>query len=208
MTLTKRTAQNSLASDKNIRVFVDGENRVSRGVVIIDDDGNHVPIDPIHKSMELVQPLHHETHKGNAYEVSRIFEDVASDGNADVLIKVGANKDLHLVAHVSGGGDIYARIYEATTVSADGTGIITCNKNRNFSDGSDGLFYYSPTVTGVGTLLLETYIPGGSGGIAVGGSADIDYEQDLKKDTNYLIRVVNKAGLAKTISIWLVYYEV
>jgi hypothetical protein len=109
------------------------------------------------------------------------------------------------------GGDAEFRLYEGTTVSANGTAAQPFNALRSSANTTESNHYHTPTVTGVGTQLLPThFIPGGGvfgAGGAAGGPVRAGTEIDLKTSTNYLLRVTNITVAAQEIGIEYGYYE-
>jgi len=151
---------------------------------------------------------HAEVHEAGMYHASHLYTTIGDDANADMLIKVGANKELHSAIAVVAGGDAYFYLYSGTTTSAIGTAITPRNMNReDGTDASDADVRHTPTVSSAGTQLAAGFIPGGQKNQAVGGDARSGAEWILAKSTDYLARVTNKAGSAKDISIVLEYYQ-
>lgn len=156
--------------------------------------------------------VHSKIHEGVYYMGGHYNSAVAAAANLDVLIITGANYELNFVPNIVVGGDAEFRLYEGTTVSANGTSLTMFNSKRSSSNTTESSHYHTPTVTGVGTQLGPThFIPGGSGPFGVGGSGGGPVrdgtEIDLKVSTNYLLRVTNITGGAIPVNIEYGYYE-
>ena len=164
-------------------------------------------IDKISQGAYIISDLHYRTHQGKVFETCNIFAGVADDANADILIKVGANKELHFVVAAASGGDSYFYLYETPTTSANGTSLAIINRDRDSAITSDATAFHTPTVSDVGTKLNCELVPGGTKNQAAGGITGTFAEWNLKVNTNYLIRLTNKAGVAKDISITPLWYE-
>jgi len=154
--------------------------------------------------VETIDQIEERGHEGVSFVFSKRSEGVAADGSIDTFVKVG-DKETHGVVAISCGGDFYVDIYEAPTTSADGVASSLKNMNRNSTLTTGVTVFTGPTVSAVGTIIKELYVPGGSGGNSSGaigaGPARPGTELVLKKNTNYLVRVTNKAGQAKTIGV-------
>jgi hypothetical protein len=159
---------------------------------------------------EIIDSVHAKVHSGLAYSVSHSFTSVADTTSVDVLITVGSNKYLHSGITITATGTSSVSLYSGATVSANGTALTAYNLNRASANTTDASWYYTPTVTGTGTALAITLIPGGEKNQAVGGSAGAlsrGAEWILNKSTNYLIRVTNNSGSSATINVGVMYYE-
>ena len=153
------------------------------------------------------QTAHKQIQLGFMWDVSTLFIEVANDANADLIFEVGSIES-HTVFTVQTEGGAHGFIYEEPTVTA-ATGITAIIKNANRTTGDSGapVALQGPTITDLGTLIFEWFIPGGSGGNANGGDASRDSELVLKANTKYLFRLTNKKGNAADMSIALHTYE-
>jgi hypothetical protein len=162
------------------------------------------------KFVSVTDRVHRETHEGEGFGVCHIFVDVGSDDHADILIQTGASKELHFTFATTAEGKAYAYLYEDTEATS-GAGLTPHNKLRASSETSDAAFSHTPgfaSVPVLGTLLPCGLIPGGIGGNSVGATGGSGRQEIvLKINTNYLVRVTNKAGSAKDISITCSWYE-
>lgn len=153
---------------------------------------------------------HAKVHAGDFYTVSHLSTAVANGASLDILIITGSTYQLHSNFVVSAGGDAYFYIYEATTVSANGTALTPYNNLRSSSNAAEADFYYGPTVTGVGTQLYVDFLAGGgffgAGGVS-GGPIRAGTELDLKTSTNYLLRLTNTSGGSQDLSFGMGFYE-
>jgi hypothetical protein len=128
-----------------------------------------------------------------------------------MLIVMGSNNSHHANFSVNCGGDAELEIFENPTTSAPGTAINAVNNNRFSPNTADGTYYHTPTVTAAGTPLFATLAPGGAGGNSGGGGTTGESrggaEFILKTGQTYLVRVTNRAGQAKRVSIAVGFYE-
>lgn len=120
---------------------------------------------------------------------------IADNDNLDVLFVTG-DKPAEVYIKLSATGAFEYALYEDTTVSDNGTTLARRNRNRNHASIAPTVStYHTPTVTNVGNLLDNELLAGILGGAASGE------HWDLKPSTNYLIRIINRAGSAQSMSI-------
>ena len=174
--------------------------------VFITDGENTAVLDTLDGSLCVINILHHEIHKGNAYTVGALVTDVADDASADTLIIVGT-KSLHLVLRASATGSSYAYLYETPTITDNGTAVTIFNKDRTSSLVSTARTFHTPTVGAVGTALNSELFPGGEKNFAVGATGNERDEWILAPGKSYLLRITNKSGAAEDISIAATWYE-
>ena len=165
-------------------------------------------VDELTPSLTVISIPHNRVHVGDMYSASHLFIDVASTANADILVKVGSNKDLHFIFSISAGAEAYVYLYEDPTITDDGTAVNIYNMNRGSSNTSDANVYFTPTIGAVGTQLCVGSLPAAFKKNDMGGTIRQDTEWNLEEDTNYLIRVINNGAGAEPIAIQLEWYEV
>ncbi len=155
----------------------------------------------------VVQIEHKQVHNGRMWDISGLFISIADDAVADLVLEVGSD-ELYIDTTESSAGDRHGSIHESPTVTG-GTGSAALVKNANRATGDSGAItaLKGPTITNTGTLLVEWYSSGGTGGNATGGQAGRESGMILKMNTKYLFRLTNKKGNAADIS-WLIHaYE-
>lgn len=153
-----------------------------------------------------IDTLHYRTHYGDTYEASNIFNGVADDGTAEMLLQVGSAFPPHIIFNVAVSGNAEVHLFEGTTFSGAGTSLAALNKNRFSSKTPDTTFTHTPTTTGDGTQLTSHFVPGGTL-LGSGAHNGIEFEWVLNTDTDYLFRVTNVSGLPSSISITAIFYE-
>jgi hypothetical protein len=151
---------------------------------------------------------HHRVHEGCMYSVSHIFETIAENASAEILLKTAKNKETHLNMAVSAEGKAFVFVYTEPTNSNPGTEIAITRFNQIRGPNSEATAYHSPTITDTGTELLRNYLPAGSKGKTSGGAVKTGTEGILVRDTFYLFRVTSKKTGNATIGIEVVFYEV
>ena len=148
---------------------------------------------------------HQKVHEGLLYQAHLATADgapLADDASMDVLlfvppsIKFGA----HVIHQMWCEGLSQSYIYEAPTVTVEGTPILPINHKRNSANVAQLQVFSAPTIAAVGTPLL----PGSWADWAL----PIEYEEEhiLAPDTYYLYRVTARAATLRA-STDLVWYE-
>lgn len=141
----------------------------------------------VEDAMALVStPLDHaRIHRGEIWCHSAITS-ALNDGQAYVMhLKVGAVNELHLTFEGYGSGAGFVQLYEAPTLTVDGTGITMVNRMRitaNQIAKVSGL-YHTPTTSANGTLLKQAAFGTGK----TSGGMVREEEWVLKPSTSYLL---------------------
>ena len=172
-----------------------------------------IPLDASTEAQEIIDYAHHEIHAGSRFLYSETV-DLASGANRDILIVTpNTTKWAHLSLPLRIGSNKQTTVtlYEDTTTSADGTAVSELNHNRNSGVAATVVLTHSPTVTVLGTILIQEQfgVAGGFftddvGGVAGGGRDELI----LKQNTKYLLRITNNDGSDPAdINIFLDWYE-
>ncbi len=151
---------------------------------------------------------HYRIHSGHDFFTSYKTPDasaLADNASLSFGVTTGGAR-IHLVARGAIGGDFEGLLYEGS-VWTGGTGQDIFNKRRDSLITTTASVVRDPTVSNVGTLLENEFIPGGIGPQAVGGSAGQDMEWILAPNRKYLVRITNRAGNAQPASLALEWYE-
>jgi hypothetical protein len=183
-----------------------GETR-SKKISITDLYGNNiVEVDPRIKGLVFIDVMHREIHEGEAFIATKVWDDVSDDANADILFETGSTKEAHLQMLGSGGGDFYAYLYYPTTHS-HGTELSILQMNLSSDSTSTCTASFGPSGGADGTNAMEFYFPGGTKNQAVGGEGASREEFVIPINTKVLLRLTNKAGSGKPMSMRLTWYE-
>ena len=176
--------------------------------VQITDNSTSATVDSKVKAVKTIETEHAEIHEGETYICSHFYSLVADDANADLRIKLGSNKELHITITVAVAGDGEIFLYEDTTYTVAGTNIPIYNRDRTSSNVTDATCRYTPTVNVLGTELFHGHAPGGTKKEAIGSVRRTAQEWIFKKSGDYLVRFTNRSGGAVDASIEVEYYEV
>ena len=163
--------------------------------------------DPSGGALDIIDHLHYETHEGDVYYFSHLYESVSNNGTADMYISVG-DIPLHATLRVNTGGTSYVNLYDGTSLSATGDDVVPQNKNRLFPNAHEFTVQADPSIDSIGTPMgTGEMLPGGSAGQKAGSSNTERDEWVLAPNTTYMLRVTNKSGGAIHISISSSSYE-
>ena len=176
----------------------------------VDEDGNVIRIeaDALVKALSMITTPHHFIHEGKSFTVSHWFDNIGAVGSAMLRIIPGANKELHATASVSAEATGRFQIVEGSTYQGEGTLITIYDKNRTTANTSDATCRHTPIVADIGTMIYDSYIPGGTKQRAIGSVRTNGEEWILKKSTDYLFTYINLGGADKDASIEIEFYEV
>lgn len=145
---------------------------------------------------------HIATDSGAYYSASRYVEGVSSDGTIDILIITPSSviESALLGGDVQAGGDAKLEVYAQPTVSSNGTALSILQVNQTSSNTPNVSAYHTPTVSNTGTLVFETFVPGGKGGVSVGSGGPFQ-RLNAAPDKKFLLRLINKAASAETMCV-------
>ena len=135
-------------------------------------------------------------HEGIAFSISEDGQ-LAATGGADTHYFLGrtGSKEMHFAGfHMNASnGNFTVHLYEAPTLSADGTPVTPINRNRASATVSTVSAFFNPTVTSTGTFLEHdhTYDTGGVGSNLASGAGELTIDWVLAANTDYLIEIVN-----------------
>ena len=157
-------------------------------------------------SSRIINIEHSVINNGASFQVGDIFYAIPDDGVAEGLFQIA--NEMHVVLEVVSVGDCELRIFENPEFSNAGTAMTIFNKNRTSIKTSGNTVTHTPTLTDDGTELTPTFIAGGSGGTATSAQTlGFAGELILKAGNDYLFRIINKSGQARTIGAKLEWYE-
>lgn len=117
---------------------------------------------------------------------------LASAASLEVLIIVGAS-EAHLRVKAGGATASNLLLFQATTVSGNGTAMPPRNRNRRFTVPPLTTVLSGPTITGDGTGLSDKIVPETD-------SPDAN-AWILLANTNYLVRLTNVSGATAPVSL-------
>jgi hypothetical protein len=134
---------------------------------------------------------------GKVYAIGVVkdFDDpLADDASIDIGIAWSAGVTPTVSFFGLCAGDAVGFLYESASLSG-GTAATAVKLNRNSTIASQSAITIAPTVSNVGTLVLEQILIGGTGKKAGGGEVGSS-NLILKPLTSYLIRLTNVNGTA------------
>lgn len=167
-------------------------------------DGSQVLVD-YSEPLPVVDVNHYRLHEGRGFLSYYVITSLADTASMSLALAANAGYYPHMTIGAFCGGNSTLYFYESS-VASGGTAFVPVQRNRNFTTTSNVAITNGPTVTSVGTLLYQEFLPAGvkkkSGG---GGGEALEFA--LKPLTNYLVRITNTSGAAQTAEITLEWYE-
>lgn len=186
-------------------IAVNGETQIK--VTPFAEGGAAFTVDAFTGDLVIIDHAHHKTHLGKSFRVGSVAN-LANNATIDIVLATG-DTTTHLEYYANVGGNSTIDFYEAPTVTGGtGTAMTIFNKRRDSATASVNAARLNQTVTGTGTALQSLFVPGGTGGIANGGSGSERKEWVLTANTTYLLRLTNIAGTTQYNNLALEWYEV
>lgn len=154
----------------------------------------------------VIKLSHMYVHDGRMYEASYKTPDgspLADNANLDILFRPGA-ANCHFSFGPVAANPIEILFYENTTVTNVGTSLGAVGLNRIRTLPQAATVYRGPTISTVGDLLqndLQVW------GIAPYTPSIGEVPWLLRPNTDYLLRITNRAGSAQDVGIVVQWYE-
>jgi hypothetical protein len=166
-------------------------------------------------AVTVIDEFHRMAHDGFVFHSSGKVTGMLDTEVDDFLVVTAAGNFPHFqrLRFSFGRGDIDVEVYEATTVSDNGTEITAIfNTNRNSANTAAMKLYTGPTVTGVGTLIHTTWLVPTTAGIGQSPAGLVGEtngeEWILAPSKNYLIRITNNSGATVDYAYEALWYEI
>ena len=148
---------------------------------------------------------HSKIHQGKGWEISIEAGSIGAGASYNVLFKVIEGRPhLRQYSVAVSDGPVTVRLFEAPTVTANGTEVSPRNRNRAESDINGVQVFTGPTITADGTRLETTFLP--ALGNKIGGNINSFYEEWLLNEGDYLLRVTNGSNSSITAVINAFWY--
>jgi hypothetical protein len=150
---------------------------------------------------------HERVHSGKTFQTHYKSPDaspIADNAAVNILIKT-TTIPIHFMFSATGGGNLEILFFENTTVTGDGQGLSVIGMNRFRSLAPKTTAFFNPTITNDGDTLFNGFDSRGVG--LATPEARQGTEWILKTNTNYLIRIINRAGGARDIAVVAQWYQ-
>lgn len=148
---------------------------------------------------------------GLQFEFGTQATTVTAGASLDILFVTGAKPVIVKDRAVSfNGAGVTAIVYEAPTVTANGTALFVGNLSRIAPQATTIAAYQGPTVTSAGTQISapNAFIGSTAQGQSVTGTfATGGAERILKPNTSYLLRITNNDTSSGKIAVYVTWYE-
>jgi len=177
------------------------------GKVKLTNDITDVDVNPAAQALYTSRAQHSRIVKSLEFCGCHRYLAVADNASVYLLGKVGADKNAHGDFRVSSEGKVYIELYEAPTITLDGTAETILSVNRQTLGTPTATLWHTPTIAADGTQLNCSMLgtagrKEGAGGISAAGCYFL-----FKKSTNYLLKVTNKKGAAADINMSYSWHE-
>jgi hypothetical protein len=143
---------------------------------------------------------HYQVHSGQHF-MGGDLGTISNNGNVDYLFISDNTYNCHFLFDIASDQNIKIEIYEAPTITANGTVLGTINLNRTKTNVPTALVYKNPTITANGNMLGAMY------SIGRGAPANNNQEMIFKKGVKYLCRLVGTVN-GTIYSVVFDWYEV
>lgn len=178
--------------------------------VVLVGGGDNTQTDEITGALVTIDVVHHEIHEGELFSVSYKNPNatpIVDDGTIIFALTTGA-KYAHLIGSAACGGDAQLELVEDAAFTG-GTAMTERNHKRTEGDaGNTVTVVRDPgAIPTPGNVLEDLFLPGGTGGNAVGIEGGSRVEWILKPNSVYLLRLTNRAGNAQPGSLRAEWYE-
>jgi hypothetical protein len=189
-----------------------GDSAVSRIYGSNSSSGDFEPfeIDNDVKGMVTIEAEHSRIHRGTHYFVSNYIA-MANVTTYNVILEAPAVECHFIFTLYSNEFGFSLATYEGVTADANGTLWTPLNNNRNSTNVALTKLRLDPTnVVTTGATIIRAGIIGTAGGTSQrsGGTIERLSECILKKNTKYLIRIVNLGNTTNNLNYICSWYEV
>ena len=158
----------------------------------------------------VMETNHISIHAGEAFVLSGEYSTLAAGATLYMLMDSSAAAAVHFTqfAILSTGGPIEIGLYEAPTVTGNGTEVTAINKNREIATEPASITYIGSTVTADGTLLLdETILATGTGSNTIGLIQSASEEWIFDTSKLYLWKIINNDNGAVDLHFTFYWHE-
>lgn len=148
-------------------------------------------------------------HRGEMFFCSHTWDAHTSATTVGFVITTGTAEP-HGIFSIDFGGSGEWRLYETPTsgVTIPGTALTEYNQNRTDSKLPTAACSYDPTVTDLGTVILEYGNAGGAGlFVGSGAGANNSGHWNLKSSTTYVVCIENNSGSTATNTVRFFWHE-
>lgn len=171
------------------------------------DGTTNVNVNPSANALYMSSAQHSRIAKSIEFTGCHRFLDVANGASIYLLGKVHSTKNAHGDFIVDSEGKAYIEMYEAPTITADGTVVPIISINRQVLGTPVSTLFHTPTLTDDGTRIHCSMVGAGqrvqgAGGTMAGGSYFL-----FKKSQNYTLKVTNQSGAAIDINVAYSWHE-
>jgi len=172
------------------------------GQVKITDGTTVVGVDPTNESLNADPHEECALNAGNHYFIRDVYDFPNTDPVYFMFRTPNTATRINAFVNATAESEFTCQIFEAGTVSADGTPVTAVNNDRDSTNTPELEAYSAPTVTGDGTQIVKFKV----GFSKNSGVNAFNHKIKAKTNTIYLFKLVSEEG-AKWIDIDFYWYE-
>lgn len=166
---------------------------------------------PTSSMQGVIDFMHQAVHEDIVVSATDVVPDLDIATPRRYLIKRLAGFDLHSVVILTFSSGLLLKLYEAPTLTGNGTRCLHMRHNRKspILDTARDTTFFAPTYSAIGTLIWQKYTGGTNtpGAQRIGGESRKDQEVILHPDRDYIVEVTALADNT-LLSMEHTYYEV
>jgi hypothetical protein len=148
-----------------------------------------------------------ELRDGNSFAAGYLFEGVADNAYAILLVTVGINP-IYTAYSVTATGKAYYSVYTSPTITSVGTLVPIFTRNAYHPSTTTTTVHRSPTYTNIGTASVPRLLPGGNTAQTRVGGAFAEATAIQPPGATLMFAVQNKSGATADINIVVDWYKV
>jgi hypothetical protein len=166
------------------------------------------PIDSVTGAVQGIEWEHSRIHSGRGFSYVDRVDNLANGSSFYWQLDNPAANYAHLrqISGAADGAPVEVRLFEAPTITGDGTQGSPKNLNRASANAANLDVYRNATVSADGEELDFMLIPG-SRSVGGSGTEGVETEWILAPSTKYVIKLTNTSGGASDVGLRLFWYE-
>jgi hypothetical protein len=141
------------------------------------------------------------------FYAAHIFDEALAAGGLLMMLVRTADVPVHFKSVTNIGADAHFLIGEAPDLITDGTPLTPINCNRISGAVASTLLFANPTINNNGLIIEGSFLPGGSGGNAVGSTGTSGTLIVGAPNTDYLLCVENLTAQPQIANLAINFYE-
>ena len=158
--------------------------------------------DTLSNALKIVDHITSEVHDGHSFRCGQLLTTVSSGASRLILMKIpNVSTYVHWGSEDTSNVACQFSLYEGSTYKgvSKGTTVTAYNNNRCCSHVATVSVYHTPTISSLGTAIMQKQWGSGK---TEGGTTGTAAEIILKNNTNYIFKIINKASPGTLTGYW------